>query len=112
MFRSTRSISLVVALAGVLSACSDNTNPRSALVPTEAAGRRAPNSLGVFQRYVALGTSISAGVQGDGLVASTQVTSWPEQLAVAAGRSLSLPLIDGAGCRSPLVAPLARGVRV
>jgi hypothetical protein len=51
-------------------------------------------------------------VQSDGLVAATQATSWPAQLAAAAGRTLAQPYIDGAGCRSPLVAPLALGTRV
>ncbi len=67
---------------------------------------------GVFQRYFAIGTSVSAGVQSDGLVAATQATSWPAQLAAAAGRTLAIPYIDGAGCRSPLVGPLVNGTRI
>jgi lysophospholipase L1-like esterase len=67
---------------------------------------------GVFQRYFAIGTSVSAGVQSDGLVAATQATSWPAQLAAAAGRTLAQPYIDGAGCRSPLVGPLFLGTRM
>ncbi|HEY9226629.1 MAG TPA: hypothetical protein VIP11_08290, partial [Gemmatimonadaceae bacterium] len=82
----------------VLVAATANTN--------ESGGR------GVFQRYVAIGTSITGGVQGDGLIAATQKAAWPVVLAAMAGREMSLPLIDGAGCRSPFVAPLASGVRL
>jgi hypothetical protein len=67
---------------------------------------------GVFQRYFAIGTSVSAGVQSDGLVAATQLTSWPAQLAAAAGRTLNLPLIDAPGCKPPLAAPVMFGKRI
>jgi hypothetical protein len=66
---------------------------------------------GAFQRYVAIGTSVSAGVQSDGLVTASQALSWPVQLAAMAGRTLAVPFIDGTGCRSPLAAPLASGIR-
>jgi GDSL-like lipase/acylhydrolase family protein len=67
---------------------------------------------GAFQRYFAIGTSVSAGVQSDGLIAATQATSWPAQLSTAAGRTLAQPYVDGTGCRSPLMAPLASGTRI
>jgi GDSL-like Lipase/Acylhydrolase len=66
----------------------------------------------VFQRYVAIGTSISMGVQGDGVYAATQQTSWPAQLARLAHRELSLPLIQSTGCAAPFAAPLATGRRI
>ena len=103
----------VVALVA-LAACSDDT-----LAPTEArrpANEVAPELLsegeGVFQRYVAIGTSISMGVQGDGVYAATQQTSWPAQLARLAHRELSLPLIQSTGCAAPFAAPLAGGKRI
>jgi hypothetical protein len=65
----------------------------------------------MFDRYVAMGTSVSMGWQSDGLTAVLQRQSWPAQLAERAGRPFSLPLISGVGCRSPLVTPLASGVR-
>lgn len=67
---------------------------------------------GILGRYVAIGTSLSAGVQSDGLVAASQATAWPRLLAAAGNRDLAMPYIDGTGCRSPLVAPLASGLRV
>jgi lysophospholipase L1-like esterase len=99
----------VVALA----ACSGDT-----LAPTEArrpAADVTPELLsegeGVFHRYVAIGTSISMGVQGDGVYAATQQTSWPAQLARLAHRELSLPLIQSPGCAAPFASPLATGRR-
>src|SRR5438132_566977 len=98
MLRLTRSAFAIVALA--VAACSDS-QPTST-TPTQTANANQSEGRGVFQRYVAIGTSISAGVQSDGLIAASQATSWPVQLAAAAGRSLSVPFIDGTGCRSPL----------
>jgi hypothetical protein len=65
-----------------------------------------------FQRYVAIGTSISAGVQSDGLIAATQVASWPAQLSGMALSSLKQPLIAGTGCPAPIIAPLLLDVRL
>ncbi|MFL5618628.1 MAG: SGNH/GDSL hydrolase family protein [Gemmatimonadaceae bacterium] len=103
----------VIAVA-VLAACADDS-----FAPTQA---RQPIELmtpelisegeGVFQRYVAIGTSISMGVQGDGVYAATQQTSWPAQLARLAHRELSLPLIDSTGCAAPFASPLATGKRI
>lgn len=99
-----------VALAG----CSAD-----GLAPTEArrpAADVAPELLsegeGAFQRYVSIGTSISMGVQGDGVYAATQQTSWPAQLARLAHRELSLPLIQSTGCAAPFASPLASGRRI
>jgi len=95
-----------IALVAATACTSDQAIGPTAPLANESEGR------GVFQRYFAIGTSVSAGVQSDGLIAATQMTSWPAQLAGAAGRSLNLPLIDGTGCRSPLAAPLGLGKRI
>jgi len=107
-----RLYSAVLAVAA-LAACADNS-----LVPTEARqplAQASPELIsegeGIFQRYVAIGTSISMGVQSDGVYAATQQTSWPAQLARLAHRELSLPLIQAPGCAAPFAAPLASGVR-
>jgi lysophospholipase L1-like esterase len=69
-----------------------------------------------FARYVAIGTSVSMGTMGDGVLYSTQQGSWVSQLARAAGVGFRQPLVSGAptgpspfsggGCNAPLVAPL------
>jgi len=69
-------------------------------------------AIGDFQRYVAIGTSVSQGWRSDGVNAASQETSWPAQLTEMAGRDLSLPLIAFPGCGAPLAAPLSSGVRV
>lgn len=59
-----------------------------------------------FTRYVAMGTSITMGFASDGVVASSQQSSWPQLLANDVGASFSLPLIALPGCPAPLAAPL------
>jgi lysophospholipase L1-like esterase len=111
---NVRLLRTTIVAVVTLAACTDDT-----LAPTEArqpANDVAPELLsegdGVFQRYVAIGTSISMGVQGDGVYAATQQTSWPAQLARLAHRELSLPLIQSTGCAAPFAAPLATGRRI
>src|SRR5688500_8114740 len=101
---------LGAALVTLVAACSD------ASIPTGPTARLAGgNTLslsegqGAFQRYVAIGTSLSMGVMGDGTIAASQEQAWPAQLSRMAGREMSLPLIGGTGCRSPFAVPLASG---
>ena len=94
--RFTSAALAVVALA----ACADDSvSPTQARQPiTQAAPELVQDGEGIFQRYVAIGTSISMGVQSDGVYSATQQTSWPAQLARLAHRELSLPLIQAPGC--------------
>lgn len=93
-----------------LSACGDAvaTGPQAPI----ATRHESSEGRGYFQRYVALGTSISAGVASDGLIAASQRQSWPAQLARLGHREMTLPLIALPGCNVPLRAPLASGVRI
>ena len=101
-----------VAVAATLSlaACVD-----SPYAPTPAAPRapalQESEGRGVFQRYVAMGTSISMGVASDGVVGSSQENSWPAQLARMGGRDITQPLIRETGCHAPIAAPLGGGLR-
>ena len=112
---STRFIcrSWAAAVAAATLACRDAAIPTA---PTDAAPLTGIASLsegrGAFQRYVALGTSLSMGVASDGTTAESQYQSWPAQLARMAQREITQPYIGGTGCRSPLQAPLASGVRI
>ncbi|PYP81015.1 MAG: hypothetical protein DMD35_02980 [Gemmatimonadetes bacterium] len=110
---NARLLSSAVLAVVALAACTDNS-----FAPTEARQPIAQGSTelisegeGIFQRYVAIGTSISMGVQSDGVYGATQQTSWPAQLARLAHRELSLPLIQAPGCSAPFSAPLATGQR-
>lgn len=84
----------VVAFASVaLVACSEDRT-------TGPAGQDA------FSRYVAIGTSLSMGVQSDGVVYFSQQHDWTAFLAHQAFASYTQPLVAPPGCFSPLIAPL------
>jgi hypothetical protein len=101
----------VAALVGFASACSTDSSITSLKTPG-AASENQSEGRGVFQRYTAIGTSVSMGVQSAGVNDSLQATSWPAQLAAMGGRTLAQPLISKPGCRAPLAFPLASGLRI
>ena len=107
----TRRLSILLALAFTSACAGDGTAPTAAPSADLLTPDLASEGLGVFHRYVAIGTSISMGVQSDGVYAATQQTSWPAQLARLASRELTLPLISAPGCPSPFAAPLLSGRR-
>jgi len=82
----------VLSIAGLV-ACSGDR-------PSGPAGQEA------FARYVAIGTSLSMGVQSDGVVYFDQQHDWTKLLAHQAFASFSQPLVQAPGCFSPLIAPL------
>ena len=65
-----------------------------------------PAGQAAFARYVAMGTSISMGVQSDGVMSESQVKAWPAQLARLARAEFTQPLFRPPGCFAPLIAPL------
>lgn len=77
----------------VLAACSEDRT-------TGPAGQAA------FARFVAMGTSLTMGVQSDGVVYFTQQEDWTKLLARQAMAQYTQPLIASPGCFSPLIAPL------
>jgi hypothetical protein len=98
----------VVGVALAFSACSDPVQPtRNPGVPRTPSFDVQPTIPDVFQRFVALGTSNSMGVQSAGIFAGGQRAAWPAQLAQRAGVPFSLPLLEDPGCGPPLQPPLA-----
>ncbi len=77
----------------VLAACTDDRT-------TGPAGQAA------FTRYLAMGTSLTMGVQSDGVVYFSQQHDWTKLLAHQAFAPFTQPLIAPPGCFSPLIAPL------
>jgi hypothetical protein len=77
----------------VLAGCSDDRT-------TGPAGQDA------FARYVAIGTSLSMGVQSDGVVYFSQQQDWTKLLTHQAFAQYTQPLVAPPGCFSPLIAPL------
>jgi hypothetical protein len=65
-----------------------------------------PAGQAAFTRYVAIGTSLSMGVQSDGVVYFSQQQDWTKLLARQAFAAFTQPLIAAPGCFSPLIAPL------
>ena len=65
-----------------------------------------PKGQEAFAHYVAMGTSLTMGVQSDGVAYFTQQGDWTKLLAQQAFASYTQPLIAPPGCFSPLVAPL------
>lgn len=110
MDRSTRVAAAVTVLLAVTACSRDAGSPTA--VPVEDVAFQQSEGRGVFHRYVAIGTSISMGVQSDGVIAEGQRNSWPAQLSRLAHREITAPFIGGTGCRSPLAAPLASGLRI
>jgi hypothetical protein len=93
MKRNWSLFAAAVALV-VVAACSDDRT-------TGPAGQDA------FARFVSIGTSVSMGVQSDGVYYATQQHAWPALLAHQAfATTFTAPLIQGPGCYSPLIAPL------
>ena len=60
----------------------------------------------LFNRYVALGNSITAGFQSGGIVDSLQLRAYPVLLAARAGTDFGVPLLARPGCPAPFTAPL------
>ena len=66
-----------------------------------------PKGQEAFERYVSIGTSVSMGVQSAGVYYATQQVAWPALLAhMARAPQFTIPLIQGPGCYSPIIAPL------
>ncbi|HEY1951705.1 MAG TPA: hypothetical protein VGG76_02775 [Gemmatimonadaceae bacterium] len=87
--RSVGSVALIL-----VAAC---TNDRT----TGPAGQEA------FATFVSIGTSVSMGVQSDGVYYASQQHAWPALLAHQAfSHGYTQPLITGPGCYSPLIAPI------
>ena len=120
MLRCRKTVALV-SLAGTfgLAACADRQSPTATVVKPNAAPTldeamaeaRLPGH-GSADRYVAIGTSISMGVAGDGVLATSQAAAWPNQFAQLVGKPFTTPFIDPPGCGAPLVGPLASGIRL
>lgn len=98
------------ALCALLAACSvDNET-----IGTKPA-RSDPSEGPLFRDYVAIGTSIGAGIQSGGINDSTQKETYAYQLAVAMGLTPGVdwfyPAMNMPGCPAPYVNPLT-GQRV
>lgn len=103
--RRTRSGLLpVLAALTLLGACTDDQSPIDPIVP--AAGGE------LFQRYVAIGNSITAGYVSGGITGASQSQAYPVLLATRAGAEFNVARLAGRGCtptyRGPFVLDTVR----
>jgi lysophospholipase L1-like esterase len=92
--RARRRLVLAVGL-GAIAGCIDHEAP----ILVEPAGGP------LFERYVALGNSITAGFQSGGIHPELQQQAYPVLLARKAGASFGVPLLSVPGCPPPLAGP-------
>jgi lysophospholipase L1-like esterase len=95
MLRLTTLTRVVATSALVaLAACSDNT---------KLLGPSTPVGGDIFKSYVALGNSITAGFQSNGIMDSTQRQSYARLLAIQMGTQYHYAALAGRGCTPPIV---------
>lgn len=91
--RAAARLLAIPVLAGLTLAGCDG----DALAPSE------PRAGDLFERYVALGNSITAGFQSAGINDSTQAGSYAVMLAEGMGTRSEIPALRPPGCPPPLV---------
>ncbi len=96
--RAIRSLLLFLVAAMALTACDDQglVSPSPELEDD------------LFARYVALGNSITAGFQSEGINEETQMESYAALLARQMGTRYHAPLLNMPGCPAPVVNPITR----
>ena len=92
--RSARSAMALTMLA-VVGACSGDTN-------NQVLGPQPTGVNSIFQSYVAIGNSITAGYQSSGIVDATQQAAYPRLLAIQMNTRYAYPSLQGRGCAPPV----------
>ncbi|HEU0013158.1 MAG TPA: SGNH/GDSL hydrolase family protein [Longimicrobium sp.] len=90
-----RSLAVLAGLPLALAACAEDD---ASIVGPGAGGP-------LFNRYVAIGNSITAGFQSGGINDSTMMRSYAYLLAERMGTEFNVPFLSGAACPAPLSAP-------
>lgn len=89
-----RQLAVSACLLPLLAGCGDDESLN---------GPDLSNNAGLLQRYVAMGNSITAGLQSGGINDSTQQRSYAVLFAEAAGAPFFVPSLAMPGCPPPLV---------
>src|SRR6267154_2738324 len=101
MIRTTRFAAAVLGYALVATACNnDQLNRPFGSTPVDP----------LFDRYVSMGNSITAGFQSGGINDSTQLQSYAVQLAHAMRSPFFPPLLNRPGCPPPITNVFAQPV--
>jgi lysophospholipase L1-like esterase len=98
MFRFNKDSRSAVALAivALITACTGDSN-------NKVLGPQVTGANSIFQSYVSLGNSITAGYQSGGILDSTQRRSYAVLLAAQMGTRFAYPSLAGRGCAPPIV---------
>ncbi len=98
-----RALAAVTALVALMSvaACDNGSTPTATLKGASALGR-----------FYAIGTGLTMGAQGDGVLYDSQVQSWASLLAHGAGVTFEVPKLQSPGCPAPRLAPQQTGLRI
>src|SRR5680860_923388 len=96
-----RALALTALAVPVIASCA--ADDETVLLPAT------PPVSDIFDRYVALGNSITAGFQSAGINDSTQLQAYPVLLAemASATEQFHVPLLAPPGCPPPFAAPLS-----
>src|SRR5947209_17685662 len=87
-------VAAALALIGTVAGCTDNS--------AKVLGPKPTQGNGLFQSYVSLGNSITAGYQSGGINDSTQKRSYAVLLAGQMGTRFAYPSIAMPGCPPPI----------
>lgn len=96
---------LLAALLGLATTTCNNSTP-SPVGPGDSAIALKYEYRDLFEHSGWIGTSITAGICSNGLVAWCQGNSWVAWLARLGQWELRIPYVAGEGCKAPLAAPL------
>lgn len=89
---------LGLTVTGLIAAACFSDDNKDVLGPQPVGGTN-----GLFQSYVALGNSITAGYQSSGINDSTQRRAYPVLLAAQMGTRFAYPALAGRGCAPPVI---------
>ncbi|HEY7681182.1 MAG TPA: SGNH/GDSL hydrolase family protein [Gemmatimonadales bacterium] len=93
--RRTRFAASLLTATALIAACRADESLRPPTAPPT------PSGGALFQRYVSMGNSITAGFQSAGINDSTQRRSYAVLLAAAMGAEFTYPSLLGRGCPPP-----------
>ena len=91
-----RHAAAALGIVALTAACGDDDN-------NQVLGPRLTGEHALFQHYVALGNSITAGYQAGGIRDATQRESYAVLLAKQMGTRFAYPSLAGRGCAPPIV---------
>ena len=110
--RVTLQLAVLVSVSAGVIGCNDAGPPAAIVGPRASVDDHAVFAGHHFGRFVAIGTSQTAGMTSGGLFSESQINAWPAQLARLANVEFTKPLLEEFGCPAPNIAPLELQLRI